>query len=127
MTLEIIYLRDVKTKALLPYKRLSSIKIWLTKNRVQIFGDKNCKRQYILKEQFERAQLQERIQNLKQIYGDNWMEVLKSEMQLRAKYQTAIDSIQYEKDNPVIKQQVKDQGNAERNFILDITKELKLR
>ena len=72
-TIEIIYLRDIQREILLPYKRLSTIKVWLNKNGVQIFGDKNCKRQYVLREAFMRGILQERINNLREIYGNNWV------------------------------------------------------
>lgn len=113
-------------ESLLPYKRMASLKVWLTKHRVQIFGGENSKRSYVLKEQFHRAQLEERVRNLKQVYGNNWMEVLQSEMQLKAKYQATLDSIQQYKTGHVAELKLNDKGPTQRAFILDINKELKL-
>ena len=127
MEIQIIYIRDIKRKNLLPYERLASIKSWLAKNGVQWFGGKACKRSYVLKESFERAILQERINNLRQIYGDKWVAALKSEMQLKAKYQAVLDEIQNSKSVSANKQNKKIRGKAEEQFILDMTEKMKLR
>ena len=123
--LDIIYIRDLKNLSLLPYKRNSSIRNWLKKNGVTVFGDKNCKRPYILKEMFEKALLSERIKNLRDVYGNKWMDVLKNEMRLKAQYQAVLDEIQNAKCNSPLKK-VESGGKAQEQFTIDTMRELEL-
>lgn len=122
--LDIIYIKDLIN--IFPYKKISSVKNWLSKNGVQVFGDKNCKRQFVLAVQFKRAQLQEKINHLKEKYGDNWIEVLKSEMSLCSKYQSALDAIQNNTSNSSNVPRTKTRGEVEKQFAIDLRNALEV-
>jgi len=120
-TLDIIYLKDLKN--ILPYKDYRSICNYCCNNGIEILG--NGKTRYVLAVQFKRAQLQEKIHDLKTKYGNAWTEVLKSEMNLCCRLQSALDEIQNGRSNSPLKQRIKPKGQAERKFLLDIQKLLR--
>jgi hypothetical protein len=89
LDLNIIYLKDLK--AVLSYRDIRSIKSFLLKHKVEIFGSKGCKRLYVFKIQFERAQLQEKIQCLKNRYGKDWLNVFQTEMKIYAEHKALLE------------------------------------
>lgn len=88
LDLDIFYLKDLKIR--LGYRDNRSLKAWLQKYRVDVFGGNGNKRQYVHRVQFERACLQEKIQNLKQKYGNDWTRVFALEMKQYAEFRALL-------------------------------------
>ncbi len=120
MNIEIIYFRDLKSE--LPYRDSRSLSDYLQRNKIEILGA--GKTRYVLATQFKRAQLQERINHLKAKYQDRWMEVLKSEMNLFAQLQSALDEIEQDKKKPTVKQKAIPKSKTQQRFLNEINKEL---
>lgn len=118
MSIDITYLRDLKLTLALQDTR--SVVAYCQHNNIQIFGQK--KRRYVLSVQFKRALLHEKINALKEKYGDSWTEVLKSEINLCTQLQSALDEIEKGRSNSHAKSKVHLKGESDQQFIIDCLK-----
>ena len=118
LDLSIIYLSDLKK--LMPFKDGRSIKSFLSKYKVEIFGGKGCKRQYVFKLQFERAQLQEKISCLIEKYGNDWLKVFQTEMKVYAMHKAIIEEKQLEQGTHTTTKKSKPMGLQATKFLRDL-------
>jgi len=118
LDLSIIYLSDLKK--LMPYKDGRSIKSFLTKHKVEIFGGKGSKRQYVFKLQFERAQLQEKINSLIEKYGNDWLKVFQTEMKVYAMHKAIIEEKQQEQKTQITTKKSNQLGPQATKFLNDL-------
>ena len=96
------------------------IKSYLSKHQIEIFGE-GSKRAYVFKIQFERAQLQEKIQCLKNKYGKDWMNVFQTEMKIYAEHKALLEeSGQKEKILPASKKENKPTDKHSSKFLEDL-------
>jgi len=123
LDLSIIYLSDLKMQ--MSFKDMRSIKSYLSKRKVEIFGGKGCKRPFVFKLQLERAQLQEKINCLIGKYGNDWLKVFQTEMKIYSMYKAVIEEKQLKqeilitskKSTPLGPQATKFLGNLDLHII----------
>ena len=122
---DILYLTDIKRLRLLPYKTNTSIKKFLKQYHAPVFGKA---RKYVFKVQFIRACLEARISDLKREYGSNWLDALKSNMNLHSEHKSIIEVLQMEKESglTVLENSSDAKNKIEQRFLLDIDNALKL-
>jgi len=92
----IIYFRDIKRLRLLPYSSNVSIKAFCSKNDIAVFG---AIHKYVYAVQLHRALLNLQIGQLTKVYGEQWAEILLSDLAVCKKYKDAIHCIAPEKGN----------------------------
>lgn len=118
LDLNIIYISDLKKQ--MPYKDGRSIKAFLTKHKVEIFGGKGCKRSFIFKVQLERAQLQEKINCLIERFGNDWLRAFQTEMKIFAIHKAIIEEKQPEQETFITPPQKKPLGPQATKFLEDL-------
>lgn len=121
LDLSIIYLSDLKKQ--LPFKDSRSLKSFLSKLKVEIFRGNSDKRPYVFKLQFERAQLEEKINSLIERFGDDWINVIQSEMKIYSQYKAILEEKQFRQEMPVVPKQDKILGVYATKFLKDIHRE----
>lgn len=115
----IIYLRDIKRFQLLPYSTNTSIKKFCEAFNIPVLG---TSRKYVMAIQLFRGCMEARIRDLKNVYGSNYAEAIKAEMNLFSKYKSTLQSVQIVNKPAPVTTENPNVGNheIERQFLLDL-------
>ncbi len=120
LNLDIIFLRDLKNY--LPYSDMRSIRSYLLKYQIEIFGGRGAKRQYILRTSLERAQLQNKINDLSEKLGKNWVSLIESEIELLNQYKRLLEITERQMPVPEVKKASKPLGERGANFLKSLSR-----
>jgi len=116
----IIYLRDIIRFQYLPYSTNTSIKKFCEAFNIPVLGNS---RKYVMAIQLFRGCMEARIRDLKSVYGSNYADALKAEMNLFSKYKSALESVQIinNKPTPMVTEKPKEgKHEIEKQFLLDL-------
>ncbi len=122
---DVVYFKDIKRLQILPYSTNTSIKKFCKAYNIPVLGKA---RKYVIAIQLFRACMETRIRDLKSVYGANYLDALKSEMNLYTKYKTVLEATKNEKDLKRVhkKSARKGKNEIEKQFLLDIENALEV-
>jgi hypothetical protein len=104
----------------LEYKDRRSVLRWCRKNDVKIFSLQDCKREYVLKEEFDKAYFKDAIIYAKEKYGsENLSGIIQSSMNL---YSELRETLEGKKKNNFLNKKYTPIGEHEISFLGRLTK-----